>query len=212
MILPIGYQPFMRCSCQYGYGIKMKTPFSLQENVLFTKFRFRQNEQFSQQVFEMMDEGRKIYPEEGLSSFLREIDLIGSAESFSEEAFSMTLKKNERTALRDEYRERLEKFEVIVNGKKQGPFFVSADQHPAKVSRERIDAVNKLDVDFSIEKEYGITLNTRRCLTIESIIHEGTKRNKSGNREEKHGKCGIKKGSETTRIAEAQAKDDIEME
>lgn len=50
MILPIGYQPFMRCHSQYAYGIHMKNPFPLQEDYTFEKLHFKHSVELSKSV------------------------------------------------------------------------------------------------------------------------------------------------------------------
>ena len=40
VIWPIGFQPFMRCNLQYGYGIEMKDAYPLQKDITFEKLRY----------------------------------------------------------------------------------------------------------------------------------------------------------------------------
>jgi len=156
MILPIGYQPFMRCHSQYGYGLYMKTPAPLQENILFEKLHFPQGERLSEAVFELMEGGKKIYPREGLDDFSDVIESIKSATQFSEAAFLAALQKNQLEAQADLYRHKLENFHV---DSKVIEF--CGDQHPYHINRNRIRYANRRDKHFSIEKEYGIQLVSR---------------------------------------------------
>jgi len=61
-IIPIGYQPFMRCSAQYSYAISVKDEaYDLLEDPLFDKFRIEHDEDFCRWIFEEMDCGAKVY-------------------------------------------------------------------------------------------------------------------------------------------------------
>lgn len=150
-ILPIGYQPFMRTSSQHAYGIWMKdTAFPLQDDIQFEKLYFRHNEELSRQIYEKMDRGRKIYPQEGLNRFNDCIKQIKEAKFFSEEAFRYAFEKNvyyndEGLARDDLYNCRVIGVPVEICG-----------MHPFKVSRQRIRRQNLDDVGFSFEKEFGI--------------------------------------------------------
>ena len=87
VILPIGFQPFRRCDAQTGYGIYMKIPFPLQKDISFEKLFFRHDEKLSQWIYDEMAQGDKIYPQEGLNSFLDVIKNINNTNIFSEKAF-----------------------------------------------------------------------------------------------------------------------------
>lgn len=65
--LQIGYQPLQRCTQQSGYIYPMRNEPSLQENRRFEKMRFKQSVELSQQVYEMMDGGKKVFPNEGVN-------------------------------------------------------------------------------------------------------------------------------------------------
>lgn len=168
-ILPIGYQPFMRCHSQYGYGICMKTPAPLQENILFEKLRFPQSEKLSEAVFQLMDGGKNIYPQEGLDDFGDVINQIKSAAKFSEAAFLAALQKNQLEDQAGQYRARLETFRV---GSETIEF--CGDQHPYHVDRNRIRYANRRDKNFSIEKEYGIRLVSRPVFRPGSELEDST--------------------------------------
>lgn len=168
LILPIGYQPFMRCHSQYGYGLHMRNSIPLQENNVFERVCFRHSEKLSRAVYDLMASGRKIYPEEGLDEFQDILDRIATATNFSESAFAAALEKNQLSGKADEYRSKLERFEVILqretehgieNCRERVSF--CGDQHPFSVSRQRIRHANRKDEGFSIEEHYHIQLTTR---------------------------------------------------
>lgn len=157
VILPIGYQPFMRCHSQYAYGIHMEIPFPLQEDYKFEKLYFPQSVELSQKVFDMMDGGKKIYPQEGLDEFQDVIEDIKHATQFSEEAFEYVLQEKNTTGLsRAEIIEQLKKRQIL-----DVPVEIVGEHHPFKVTRSQIRRLNKKYEGFSIQKKYGIKLHYR---------------------------------------------------
>ena len=63
LIVPIGYQPFMRCSAQHGYMLFIKDDsYDLLNDPLFDKFRIEHDEDFCRWIFDEMDCGAKVYP------------------------------------------------------------------------------------------------------------------------------------------------------
>lgn len=156
MILPIGYQPFVRCHSQCGYGLHMRKSVPLQENIAFEKLRFPHSEEMSRAVYELMDGGKKIYPEEGLDGFQDTIDSIKNATEFSEAAFLSALEKNGLSDYVEYYRSALEKSSIFSMS-----ISICGDKHPFTVSRQRIRRANRKDEGFSIDKDYGIQIITR---------------------------------------------------
>lgn len=58
IITPIGYQPFMRCSQQYGYMMLVKDKnYDMMQDPLFDKFKFRLDEELCSWIYEEMDIG-----------------------------------------------------------------------------------------------------------------------------------------------------------
>jgi len=72
IITPVGYQPFMRCSNQYSYMMltDINGKYDMLCDPLFDIYKIRLEEGFCKQIFEQMDCGNKIYPNESLSDFL----------------------------------------------------------------------------------------------------------------------------------------------
>lgn len=86
-VLPIGYQPFYRCSNQTGYACLLPSDMNLLEHVAgFKKYLFKQDSMFCKKVFENMEGGKLIYPNEGLNSFTDQIEIIAECKYFSEES------------------------------------------------------------------------------------------------------------------------------
>lgn len=74
--LQIGYQPLQRCAHQSGYIYPMRNEKSLQENWHFEKLRFKHSVELSQQVYRMMDGGKKVFPNEGVTELHDYIERI----------------------------------------------------------------------------------------------------------------------------------------
>lgn len=159
VILPIGYQPFMRCHSQHAYGIHMETPYPLQDDFTFEKLRFRHSERLSREVFELMDGGKKIYPQEGLNDFADIIDKICNTTEFSQEAFDYAMENTEFFSTAAEAEAALSEIIIL-----ERPIKILKDKNPIQVSRQRIRALNRKYEGFSIEKAYGIKLTFRSVM------------------------------------------------
>lgn len=83
--LQIGFQPLHRCHNQSGYVFPMRNEVSLQENTRFEKLRFRQSAQISKQVFDLMDGGKKVFPNEGISEIRNVVEELKHSVIFSNE-------------------------------------------------------------------------------------------------------------------------------
>lgn len=154
VILPIGYQPFMRCHSQHAYGIKMEDQsHPLQDDIGFEKLRFRHNERLSKDVFEMMEEGRLVYPSEGLNEFDDVIALISKTTTFSNKAFRMVL---DNTDVFNTETLALEALQSIgVDG--QPITILTGDDRPDfHLSRQRIRAFNRKCEGMTLEDLCGI--------------------------------------------------------
>lgn len=81
----IGYQPLMRCAQQSGYIFPMRNSKSLQENNKFEKIYFKQSPELSKMVFDMMEGGKKVFPDEGISKAKKYIDEIKETTIFLED-------------------------------------------------------------------------------------------------------------------------------
>lgn len=149
-ILPIGYQPFMRCHSQHAYAIHMKEASPLQDDIIFEKLHFRHDEDLSKRIYEKMDCGRKIYPQEGLDEFDDIIETIKNMTTFSSEAYHTVLDTEACYSSDEEARKALKGINII-------------DESPVKLSRQRIRRFNRLYEDFSVEKHYGIRLLSRNA-------------------------------------------------
>lgn len=146
LVLPIGFQPFMRCHMQSGYGIYSAQ--DLYQGQDFEPLKFRHNEKLSKFIYREMDGGRKIYPHEGLNAVNDQINLIKTARCFSAEAFRYATMNNE-------IKEPSNTKKALKNRGYQ------IGQSPIKLSRQRRRAIDRVYSDFSIEDDYGITIRFR---------------------------------------------------
>lgn len=81
----IGLQPFYRCYTQSGYVYPMKTIDDIRHNGEFERLRFPQTAEFSNYIFQMMDEGKRIYPEEGITKAMGVLEQMRGTLRFSED-------------------------------------------------------------------------------------------------------------------------------
>lgn len=158
LIYPIGFQPFMRCHMQNGYGIYMRTPKPLQNDLGFEKLIFRHNEKLSQKVFDMMQRGKKIYPHEGLNKAKFVVEQIKNATSFSEEAFMYALYRNHYFKIDECKKVKNELAKFSINGNK----ILICDKHPWKISSGRRKNIDEFYSNFSIEDTYNIKIFDRK--------------------------------------------------
>lgn len=168
IIYPIGFQPFMRCHMQNGYGIYMRNSQPLQNDFEFEKLRFRHSEKLSNKVYDIMNGGELIYPHEGLKEAQYLIDKIKNEFRFSVEAFNYALYRSHYyriadadIALHDLYDFRLDgnRIEII-------------DSHPWKISSGRRQKIDEMYKDFSIESKYGILVIDRKQIPEPSPLYE----------------------------------------
>ena len=90
----IGYQPLMRCSMQSGYVLPMRNSVPLQNDTKFEKLYFKQSVELSERVFKMMDEGKKVFPEEGINAAKEKIDEIKNLTIFPEEDIELVYSRD----------------------------------------------------------------------------------------------------------------------
>lgn len=81
----IGLQPFHRCLTQHGYVYAMKNIEDIQNTGDFEKLCFRHSTALSRKIYDMMDGGKKIYPDEGIVKAQNVIDQIRRNALFSED-------------------------------------------------------------------------------------------------------------------------------
>ena len=63
-VYPIGYQPFLRSESQKGFLLETDEFYNLYLDRSFQKYKFRLNESFCKWIFEEMQGGKKLFPDE----------------------------------------------------------------------------------------------------------------------------------------------------
>ena len=92
IITPIGYQPFMRCSHQYGYMMLVNNEsYDMMQDALFDKFRIRLDEDLCLWIYEEMGCGNAIYPHEDIPDIEKYIEPINEQHIFSEKVFKILI-------------------------------------------------------------------------------------------------------------------------
>ncbi|MBR5090596.1 MAG: FRG domain-containing protein, partial [Ruminiclostridium sp.] len=88
IIRPIGYQPFMRCSSQYGYALVTDDyKYDMMNDPMFEKIKIRLNTELCQKIYHEMHEGNDIYPFGDIPYIPKCINDINNTNIFTEEAF-----------------------------------------------------------------------------------------------------------------------------
>lgn len=158
IVYPLGFQPFMRCHMQNGYGIYMRNSRPLQNDNEFEKLRFRHSEKLSRKVFDLMKGGELVYPHEGLMKVQFTIDQISKETHFSEEAFMYALYRSHYYRL-DEFEKALDDLSKFrINGQR----IEISQTHPWKISSRRQKKIEAVYRDFSLQKWYGIMVLDRQ--------------------------------------------------
>lgn len=168
LIYPLGFQPFMRCHMQNGYGIYMRTPHPLQDDYEFEKLRFRHSEKLSKAVFDMMDKGRMIYPHEGLKQAEFIIEQIRNATTFSEEAFKYALYRSHYYKMENKDIAEKDLKDFCVNGQK----ILIGEKHPWKLTPARRKRIDSIYSGFDVEKNYEIKILDRKCIPSPNPMFE----------------------------------------
>lgn len=160
LIYPIGFQPFMRCSMQYGYAIYMNVPRPLQADSGFRRYVFRHNEELAARIYEEMDGGKKIYPHEGLRKIQFLIDQITGSTDFSYDAFKYALYRSHdySLAMEEDVREKIENF--FIDGRK----VTIADKSPWRLSSGKRKQIDSDYADFYFWDTYGIRIFDRKII------------------------------------------------
>ena len=157
--LPIGYQPFERCSAQSGYGIYMRNERPLQKDKGFKKLKFRHDEKLALRIYKKMKEGKSIYPYEGLTKIEDKISEIGALTDFSEDALRFAVYRSHFFKLKDidEVRRKLRNFRV------DGKEIRILDRHPWELSALKRKMIDEAYAGFSVGDFYHIMIIEKKC-------------------------------------------------
>lgn len=89
-VIPIGFQPFNRCDTQSAYAMAVKNiDFDLFRYPLFKKFKFRHSKKLCEWIFNEMEQGNKIFPNEFSSGIFEIVSKINNANEFSIQSVEM---------------------------------------------------------------------------------------------------------------------------
>lgn len=134
-IIPVGYQPFMRCSSQHGYMMMVKDPkYDMLKDGWFHKFRFRLDEDLCQWIFDAMEQGNKIYPHNDVPEMETYMKKIKNSKTISRKNFDHFMKKYDLTEQENELcAQSLTKFGfTVVRGNNS---YITSN-HLAKINRK----------------------------------------------------------------------------
>lgn len=133
IITPIGYQPFMRCSHQYGYMMLVNgEDYDMMQDPLFDKFKIRLDEELCSWIYEEMDKGNEIYPHEDIPNISQYIEAMNNQHIFSENVFKTLMKQFDIGSRREQaIREELEKYGYFIRS------------HISYLSNNKLDKINK---------------------------------------------------------------------
>lgn len=156
--LQIGYQPLMRCHSQGAYVFPMRENTPLQLNNRFEKWRFRQSEELSNYVYEMMDCGRKVFPEEGITSILDIVKKIQKSHIFSENDIQFVYKNDNinKTLFPslEKFTKALQSFEITIEGIKRRIVIVQ-EEVIYLTALDRLEPINAMYNNIDILAQIG---------------------------------------------------------
>lgn len=88
VLVPVGYQPFMRCEAQNAYVLHLDDKNSLSTFPYFKKYLIEHTPQDCINIFSLMGQGNKIFPHESLTElFSNEIDDMKKLTSFTDDTY-----------------------------------------------------------------------------------------------------------------------------
>lgn len=90
---PIGYQPFMRCASQSGYLVQAAQSYDMFKDASFQKMKFRLTENICNRIFEEMQGGALVYPNESFGTCDDVVKTIRESKQYTEEALQTALRR-----------------------------------------------------------------------------------------------------------------------
>ena len=90
-ITPIGYHPFLRCAAQHGYLIETGFSYDMFLDPCFAKVKFRHSEDLCEKIFNLMEQGRQVYPEEHDMDCEAVARAIRSSKEYTRRAFQWAM-------------------------------------------------------------------------------------------------------------------------
>jgi len=151
-IIPIGFQPFMRCSSQFGYMIKCDDNYDLSEDTDYEKYCFNQSSALSKYIYSKCKEGKAIMPYEGLTKLLPVVEIIKNTSTFDNICLDNALNVNSVKEQKEDILRKLKSKNISIVDK------IDID---SIVSKEQIELIDTDYKDFDFKEYYGI-----ECWTI----------------------------------------------
>ena len=87
-IVPIGYQPYMRCAYQHAYGLfENSMTYDMYKDQNFGKYKIRLTEDFCKWVFEQTHQGEDVFPVDDIPNISDYLARINKTRHFSWNSF-----------------------------------------------------------------------------------------------------------------------------
>lgn len=90
---PIGYQPFMRCASQSGYLVQAAQSYDMLKDRSFQKMKFRLTEEICNWIFEEMQGGALVYPNEAFGTCDDVVKTIRDSKKYTEKALQFAMER-----------------------------------------------------------------------------------------------------------------------
>lgn len=148
-IMPIGFQPFMRCHRQYGHAYVMEEDMDLYKSNDFQMMKFKHSIDLSKEIFEHMNRGEKIFPNEGLEDLENEISEIKETNTFSDQAYENVVKSFNFKGIDIDMKNELKGLGIYIG------------KSPIKISRQRIRKLDRGYRKIDFLKECPLPPHTR---------------------------------------------------
>lgn len=164
IIIPVGYQPFMRCSHQHGYMLLTQPEYDLFKDERFDKMKFRLTEDLCNWIYHEMDQGNSIYPHDDVPDISCDIENLNNQQIFSRDVFNHTAKafclegedKNNAELVLKEYGFEIKDSVSIITPEKLS----QANQHySARYAMQKIGLTPKMSPIISIPRNTPVTEN-----------------------------------------------------
>lgn len=162
-VIPIGYQPFMRCQKQTGYVMKMEQQEDFRNDGIFERLYFNHSVNLSNGVFEYMRQGEDIYPQESLRTFDVQIEAMKRGLHFSTDVFEEAINELNLIEKKDEIFKLLQSADFAIGNNVYRGIEIGHQLYSVKIPRQMINRLNLETEGRTPEKDNGIALTTRWC-------------------------------------------------
>lgn len=144
-IIPVGYQPFMRCKSQYAYTLfNQNTDYDLYKDRRFEKYKFLLTEEFCEQIYEEMDKGKAIYPDTDVPDITGYLKRIDSSKVIPKDIFDEWA-KNYSKSERAQIRNALERYGYKISGR-----------NIPVITKKEIDSINRSYTVQKVQEIIGV--------------------------------------------------------